>query len=225
MPHKIVIAGSNGYLGRNIYEHYIKKTNFQVKTLNRSDFSLTSANEVLEFVSQFKPDFYIHSAVSISDFENNIKMHYALESISHVCGRIVTLGSGAEYNPKAYKPLMKESYFSNSIPQDEYSMSKYTISRLINNGPSNIYNLRLFGIFGKYEDYNRRFISNNLVRHINKLPLKMNRDISFDYLYVPDFLNALDSFLFSTPNRNIYIISVQVNQFLFSIFCTKYVLY
>ncbi len=204
MTYKIIIAGSNGYLGRNIYEYFLTKPNFEVKNINRSDFDLTSTQKLHDFVSEFKPDFYIHSAVNINDFENNIKMHYSLEAISNVCGKIITLGSGAEYNPKAYKPLMKEEYFGNSVPEDIYSLSKYTIARLINEGSANIYNLRLFGIFGKYEDYTRRFISNNLVRHLNHLPLKMNRDIAFDYLYVPDFLQSLEAFLLTDPPRNTY---------------------
>ena len=62
---------------------------------------------------------------------------------------------------------MREDYFPKepAFPNDVYSLSKYTISKLHQSSScSNIYNLRVFGIFGPYEDYQRRLISNNIVR-------------------------------------------------------------
>ena len=55
---------------------------------------------------------------------------------------------------------MKENYFGKYIPvkSDIYSFSKYQIAKDIESKKKNIYNLRGFGIFGKYEDYRRRFI-------------------------------------------------------------------
>ncbi|WP_415399208.1 NAD-dependent epimerase/dehydratase family protein [Synechococcus sp. W4D4] len=206
--HKIVIAGANGFLGRNIYESFqLKYPSAQVRGLTRDTLDLASLSQVKDYFSSFKPDIVIHSAVTISDIANNIKMHHALEASSNYCGKIITLGSGAEYNPKAYKPLMKESYYGNSVPEDPYSLSKYLISRMIQSGPSNISNLRLFGIFGMYEDYTRRFISNNIVRHILGMPLQMNKDISFDYMYVPDFLSCLHEYAQSSNKDFAYNLS------------------
>ena len=57
---------------------------------------------------------------------------------------------------------MRESYFGRHIPTDIYGFSKYVIAKDIESVRRNIYNLRVFGIFGKYEDYKRRVISNNI---------------------------------------------------------------
>jgi len=122
-------------------------------------------------------------------------MHYTIETASQYCGRVVILGSGSEYNPTRYKPLMSESHYSIDYPPDTsntYIHSKYTISRLHQNSPyTNIYNLRLFGVFGPHEDYNRRLISNNLYNFHKNGFLSYSSNISFDYIFVDDVLDAI----------------------------------
>ena len=50
----------------------------------------------------------------------------------------------------------------------------------------NIYNLRLFGIFGKYELWNQRFISNAICKALFGFPITQRQDVFLDYLHVDD---------------------------------------
>ena len=195
---KIIILGSSGFLGRNLCDFFSKNCNFQLFSLSRKDVDFTNLDLLKQKVLEISPDYIIHSAVSLENFENNIRMFYALENLASYVNKIIIIGSGAEYIANRYVPLMKESYFPNDsvFPKDIYSLSKYTISKLHTSSSSqNIYNLRVFGIYGPYEDFQRRLISNNIVRHINNLPLTYNRNVTFDYLYINDFLTAIESFL------------------------------
>ena len=205
---KIAILGANGFLGRNLYEYFSSKSNYQVFPFTRKDVDFTEADQLKSLIKRTTPDIIIHSAVSIENFENNIRMYFALEEIASLTKRILIIGSGAEYLSSRYKPLMEETYFptNSNPPKDIYSLSKYTISRLHQSlKTTNIYNLRVFGIYGPYEDYQRRLISNNIVRHMHGLPLQYNRNISFDYLYITDFLSAIDRFLdLVNPKFNTY---------------------
>ena len=201
---KIIVAGAKGFLGKHILEHYHSKPGFFVTGLSRSDCDLADADALKHYLLQEEPDVLIHSAVKVDDIANNIALYQAIEASAHLCGKVIFLGSGAEYNPQAYKPLMPESYFGNSVPQDSYSLSKYLISKLAETGPSNISVLRLFGIFGQYEDYRRRFISNNLALYLNGETLRMNKDIQFDFIYVKDFLRALDLYICASNNHKHY---------------------
>ena len=137
-----------------------------------------------------------------------LRMFYALENVASLVEKIILIGSGAEYISARYKPLMKENYFPNEpvYPVDIYTLSKYTISKLLSiSNAKNIYNLRVFGIYGPYEDFQRRLISNNIVRYLNNLPLQYNRNVAFDYLYINDFLSALERFLsLEKPKYNTY---------------------
>ena len=69
-----------------------------------------------------------------------------------------------------------------------------------------MYNFRLFGVFGKYEDYTRRLISNNIYQYLTKGFLSYNKDISFDYLDVNDLARSLNCFItyFAEPKHYTY---------------------
>ncbi|MCL4419147.1 NAD-dependent epimerase/dehydratase, partial [Patescibacteria group bacterium] len=58
-----------------------------------------------------------------------------------------------------------------------------------------IINLRLFGIFGKYEQYQTRFISNAICKTLFNLPITIEQNAYFDYVYVIDFVRILDYFM------------------------------
>ncbi len=57
-------------------------------------------------------------------------------------------GSGGEYDRQNYIPKMSEQFFDKFIPNDTYGFSKYIMSKAVNNS-NNIYDLRVFGVFGK----------------------------------------------------------------------------
>ena len=93
-------------------------------------------------------------------------------------GRLIYFGSGAEYSKKLYKPLMEEDYSKNSFPESGYELSKYLCGREIENCQfNNVFNLRLFGVYGKYERYDLRPVSNNILRALSGLPIKIYQDI------------------------------------------------
>ena len=191
--YKVLVVGSNGFIGKNIVE-YLEKQNYNVLCPKRNDLDLLDTEKVFDFIQSHMPDIVIHCAVNINSLIDNLRIYYNLERCSASFGRMITIGSGAEYDMKNYKPMMHESYFSEHIPSDVYGLSKYVTSRDIENYPRNIINFRIFGIFGKYEDYTRRFISNNICRALCGLGISMNKNMKFDYLYVNDFLKILEMF-------------------------------
>ena len=122
-------------------------------------------------------------------------MYFNLERCSSHFGKLVCIGSGAEFDSRNYVPKMEEEHFGLHIPSDNYGFSKYVIAKDIQARERNIFNLRVFGIFGKYEDYNRRFISNNICRALCGQDLSVSKNMYFDYLYINDFSRILDLFI------------------------------
>ncbi len=90
-------------------------------------------------------------------------------------------GSGAEFDKHFPICSVSEEDFAKTVPIDQYSLMKYTISQYIEKS-DNICNLRLFGIFGKYEYYPVKFISNVCCKAIKDLPLTMRQNVYFGYL-------------------------------------------
>jgi UDP-glucose 4-epimerase len=107
---------------------------------------------------------------------------------------MIYLGSGLVYDLRHYIHRMKESYFDTHVPVDEGGFSKYIISRYIEQ-IDNIVELRIFGIFGKYEDYAIRFISNAICKSLFDLPITIRQNRLFDYIHIDDLMPVLHHFI------------------------------
>lgn len=202
---KILITGSNGFIGGNLRDFYLKSDK-KIFTPKRNELDLLNKEQVSDYLLTNQFDIVIHSAVTLTSIEENINMYFNLEACSKNYGKLICIGSGAEYDKNHYIPKMQESYFGKFIPskEDIYGYSKFLIAKDIIEKNKNIFNLRLFGIFGKYEDYRRRLISNNICKKLCGDKVSINKNGSFDFMHVDDFCLILDQFLKKEPKKNTY---------------------
>lgn len=191
---KIMITGTNGYIGRNLKEYFQGRYE-DVCCPKRQELDLLDPQAVYEYLTQKEFDVIVHCAVTLLSVEQNLKMYFNIERCAQHFKKMLCVGSGAEYDMKNYIPKMKEEYFGKHIPQDIYGFSKYVIAKDIESRRRNIYNLRVFGIYGKYEDYKRRFISNNISRVLCGLNISIKKNMYFDYLYIDDFSRIVEMFI------------------------------
>lgn len=199
---KILITGSTGFIGKNLLNGL--EGNFEIFAPSRAELDLLDSFSAYEFIKKNKIDTVIHCAaygVSRSStqnqneiLKNNLQMFFNLEKCSKLYKRMICLGSGAEYDKEHYVPKMKESFFDTFVPQDAYGFSKYIISKYAIT-KSNIYILRIFGCFGKYEDWKRRFISNACCKALFGMDITINKNVLFDYLYVEDLIRIIEWFI------------------------------
>jgi UDP-glucose 4-epimerase len=194
---KILILGSNGFIGRNLMQYFSPASN-QVLSPKRAELNLLDQEGVKNYLLEHQPDVVINSAINIQSAEANLQIYYNLERCADHFGRLINIGSGAEYAAHYYKPLMAESYFGLNIPADIYGISKFCIAKDIERSPLDCVNLRVFGIFGEHEDHSRRFISNNICSSIRTNTISVNRNSIFDYLDVLDFARIVEKF-FTMP--------------------------
>jgi UDP-glucose 4-epimerase len=192
---KILILGGNGFIGKNIIESYNLEKEYVVLSPRRKELNILDTVSVESYMRVNLPDVVIHSAVNIQSLDQNIQMYFNVSRCKQYFGKLITLGSGAEYDMRNYVPMMTEDYFLRNIPADIYGLSKFIAANDINESKINAVNLRGFGIFGKYEDYTRRFISNNICRAICGLDITLHKKMKFDYLYVNDIVNILKLFI------------------------------
>ena len=196
---KITIFGGTGFIGRSLKKYYSDK-NCNVLAPTRQEVNLLDRNECTEYLDTNRPDIVIFAAVNVLSVEESVQSFFNVLSNYRKFGRMICFGSGAEYNPKVYTPLMIEHKFTSSYPENGYPLAKFLMAREIELGPcKNAVNLRLFGVYGEYEDHSRRFISNNICRVLSGLPLSMNQDMKFDYIYVYDLCKIIDEII----NKNL----------------------
>ncbi len=201
---KILVTGSNGFIGANVKEFLEKKYN--IFSPKRESLNLLDFSHVKSYIKKNFFDIIIHCGVTLTSVEQNLKMYSNFENCSKFFGKMICIGSGAEFDKRNYIPRMKEDYFGKFVPDksDIYGYSKYLIAKDIIQKKKNIYNLRVFGIFGKYEDYRRRLISNNICRKLTGMNVSINKNTYFDYMYINDFCKILEIFIKKNPKENTY---------------------
>ena len=112
-------------------------------------------------------------------------------------------GSGAEFDKSKNIISVSEDEFLNDIPHTQYGFAKYVIGKDIENS-ENIYNLRIFGLFGKYENWKTTFISGACCKALKGLPITIRQNVYFDYLYIDDFCKIVEWFVNNTPQYHTY---------------------
>lgn len=199
----ILVTGGSGFIGKNICESYLAKK-YKIFAPNRSELDLLNDDSVKSFFKKNQFDIVIHSAYkpahrNAKDANNllfdNSRMFFNLDKYSESFGRMLYLGSGSIYDLGHYQPKMTEDYFGNFIPTDDNGYTKYVIGKYIENTPKDFIDLRIFGIFGKYEDYSIRFISNVICKTIFNLPITIKQNRKFDYIYIDDLMPILEYFI------------------------------
>ena len=131
-------------------------------------------------------------------------MFFNLARCSGNLEKIIYFGSGAEYGKHRDLRKVKETEFDVSCaPKDEYGFYKYICSKYAEKSDKTI-NLRLFGAFGKHENYECRFISNAILKNQLGLPITINQNVTFDYLYIKDLVGIVEYFLKTTCKYKTY---------------------
>ncbi len=209
---KLLITGGNGFIARNLFEQL--STEYCVSSRNSRELNLLEAENVFEFIKTNRFDIIIHSATydaapkhSTKDptkvLENNLKMFFNLARCSDYFEKMIYFGSGAEFGREHWTPKMKEDYFDQHVPSDQYGFSKYIMTRYAYLS-NNIYNLRLFGVFGKYDDWRTRFIPNACCHAVLDLPIRINQNALFDHLYIDDLIRIVKWFINNKPRNHVY---------------------
>lgn len=198
---RVFLAGGNGFIGKNILEKLKDKYIFLAPSSKK--LNLVDANSVENFLKSNPVDIVIHAAKiggtrngqdSTEIAEANLRMFFNIARCKKYFKKIIFFGSGAEYDNSRSLIGIKENDFDKAVPMGNFYFGKYICSKFIEKS-ENIINLRLFGIYGKYEDYRLRFISNAICKALFGLPITIKQNVYFDYLYVDDFVKILDYFL------------------------------
>lgn len=207
---RILITGAAGFIGKNLTEGLNAKYNLLTPT--HQELDLTNYKAVEKYFINMKVDIVVHCAVVggsrneehvQESLNKNLRILFNILRNKKYFKRLIHLGSGAEYDKSRPIVKVKEAEFDIKVPQDEYGFFKYLASRYIENS-QNIVSLRIFGLFGKYEDYRYRFISNAICRNLLGLPITMTQNVYFDYVDIKDFVKIIDYFINHKPKHRFY---------------------
>ena len=209
---KILITGGNGFIARNLFEQL--KDDYTIISCSSNELDLLDYLNVFEYIKKNQFDIVLHSSTydpapkySTKDpakvLENNLRMFFNLARCKDFFGKMIYFGSGAEFGREKWIPRMKEEYFDKYVPSDQYGFSKYLMNKYAQLN-SNIYNLRVFSVFGKYEDWRYRFISKACCCAIMDLPIIINQNVVYDFLYIDDLARIVKWFIENKMREQAY---------------------
>ena len=202
---KILLTGSGGFIGRNILEHF--RTRYDVFAPRSYELNLLDTAAVDDYFRKHQFDAVIHAGCKPGHrnakdptalFYSNVRMFENLARQQGRWGKLINLGSGAIYDVSADNRLVGEEEIFTRCGADDHSFCKYVVQKRIESLPGAV-DLNIFGIFGKYEDWQIRFISNAICKTLFGLPITLRQNRRFSYLYVNDLMPVLEWLVENTP--------------------------
>lgn len=210
---KLFITGSSGFVGSHLKE-YLEQyyPHYSLFTPSSKELDLTNESAVDDYIVSNKIDIIIHLAnrggsrdtIDMKNVtEHNLRMFLNIAKHEKNMHKIISFGSGAEYGK--HKPIVDvvEEEYLHSLPLDEYGLYKAITSRIIEKS-DRILQLRIFGAYGEYENYRYKFISNAIVKNLLHLPITINKNVYFDYIFIDDLLKMIDWFIHNDTKEKIY---------------------
>jgi GDP-L-fucose synthase len=181
---KILITGKSGYVATSLYKAL--KNKYEITTVGRSDFELTSSYATKAYLQDKYFDVVIHTAVSggsrlrsdsYKDMDTNLLMYYNLLQNRLSYGKLINFGSGAEVH----------------MTDQPYGFSKQVISKSIEH-IDKFYNLRIYNVFDETE-LDTRFIKGNIQRYIDKEDIQVHQHKKMDFFYMQDLVSIVDHYI------------------------------
>lgn len=195
----ILILGSTGFIGRNLKEYLLAKKTYCILSPSRHELDLLDERSIEEYLMMHSVDVVFHCAIFSAKcemeqtqiIERDLRMYYNVEKYHDKFEKMIYIGSGAEYGKQRAIIGVREDDIGEIIPTDAYGFAKFVIGKSIEQS-ENIFNFRIWGLYGKYEDWWSTFISGCCCKAIKNYPLSIRQDVCFDYLWIDDFCKILE---------------------------------
>lgn len=186
------------------------KDRYNLLTPRSYELNLCDWCEVESYFNENEIDFIIHCASiggarGVQDrdttIEDNLMMVENLLRAKREGTRIILFGSGAMYDKSHPLHKVSETQIGDVLPYDLYGQSKLQIAQKIK-GQKDVLCLNIFACYG-YGEKQSRFPSYAINQAIRNLPIEINQNVVFDYLFVEDMQKIISYFIENIPQDNI----------------------
>ena len=194
---KMLLTGGTGFIGRNVLP--ILGRHFSVDAPGRSELNLLDEMSVETFVRNGGYDVVVHLANSTPAknaadradriLADSLRAYFNLRRNADAFGKMLYIGSGAEYDKRYPIISASEVDIGRHVPQDDYGFAKYVMNEDARQS-ANVYNIRVFGCYGP-TDAKTKFIRDAIDCCLENRPITIRQDCLFDYMYVEDLAEVI----------------------------------
>lgn len=202
---KVLLTGSGGFIGKNL-RPFLENKGLEVLAPRSKDFDFSDLKTVKKLIAKCKPDIFILAGfygINTPNFPQDIyekNLQILQNFIAAAEGKpVFTFGSGAEFDKSLPIIRAKDEAWHNTPPSDLYGRAKYLISQEVKKY-SNVWNLRLFGVYGPNEAPTR-FITHAINCVLKNEPITMRQNVIFSYLEVGDLCRLIYHFTQNLPKH------------------------
>ena len=185
---KVLITGATGFIGKNLQKTLSPR--YDITACSKDQLNLLDRKKVSAYLKNEKFDIVVHTATydAAPEFstnnpdkvlEYNLRMFDNLIRCEDHYNAMLYFGSGAEW--KREKP---------------YGLSKYAMEQITQN-KKNVYNLRLYSVYGIGTDWRYRFINNACAKVALGMPIKVPRINKCDYLHIKDLCRIVEYYMWN----------------------------
>ena len=194
---KILITGAGGFLGSYLANHL----HYEIVALTRQELDLSDIEATNKYFKSNRFDAVIHcggagrNTPTIEDqtiVDNNLNSITNLVLNRNRTGKLINIGTGAEFDISQSIDGVKESEVFERMPSQSYGKSKNLVTRYLHSQP-NCHNLRLFGCFDSSEDNARLLKKMHAMVSQGKTFSIMDRE--FDMISASDLVTIIDAVL------------------------------
>ena len=224
---RVLITGAGGFLGRYLAEHL----HYEIVALTRQELDLSDAKATDQYFKNNRFDAVIHCGASGRNtpmaedwniINNNLSSVMNLVNNRKKFGKLINIGTGAEFDISVPIDRVKESEVLERMPIHSYGKSKNLVTRYLH-AQTNCHNLRLFGCFDSSEDSARLLKKmHSAVSQGNKFSIL---DREFDMISASDFVSIINAVLDSTITEFdincVYAKKYRLSEIL-SVYCDKH---
>lgn len=214
---RALVTGASGFVGANLARRLVADGH-QVHLIVRPDsdlwrikdiaerlslhqLSLNNRKAVEDSVREIRPDWVFHLAVSGAySWQNDLPEMISTNIIGTAnlieacleCGfeAFVNTGSSSEYGFKDHAPSEDEPLEPNSYYAVTKASATFLCQYIARSKRVHVPTLRLYSVFGPYEDP-RRLIPTLILKGLEaKLPTLVDPTVARDYIYIDDVVDA-----------------------------------